>query len=275
MGNGINSNTVFMPIHVFPLELRESTKGWSFMAFWPTTQPEFIYLPIPAGLTFSDSMNYSSINLGLLGDIGAKALSAAASSPKGSGVARKTGNAIGAMTEDVIKKAGNMNAAAVASIAARKMKQDDVANVIDYATKQVVAPNTRTTFQNSNVRNFQFQFKMVGKRKEDTDAIKRICELFQNYMYPEGTDVILKYPPTWAISFYDGDGNDNQYIPGIYESYLKEFSTTFNSSTNIFRDDGSPLEVDITLGFEETKPLNRQEIMELRGSKYNDKTNLG
>ena len=76
-----------MAIHVFPLELRESRKSWPYVAFsvsgtTSTMKPqsknfsfsEDVFFPIPQGLTFTDGMNYSSVNLGLLGEAGVSAL---------------------------------------------------------------------------------------------------------------------------------------------------------------------------------------------------------
>ena len=259
-----------MAITVFPLELRQSTSNWSYMSFWVHPKgandqftDEFVYLPIPTALTFSDSMEYNNLDLGILGDIGVKAIAAAAN--KGGG-ALSTGAAIVGMVDSVVSKAEGSNKAAAASIVARKAggRGENAANIIDYGTKQVISPNSRTRFQNSTIRSFAFQFKMVGRTQKDTSAIKTICEIFQQYMYPEGTDLLLKYPPTWQVTFFDGKGEINSYIPGIYELYLTSLTTTFNSSTNIFRDDGSPVEVDVSLGFQETKALTRQEIMALR-----------
>ena len=264
-----------MAITVFPLELRQSTSNWSYMSFWVHPKgandqftDEFIYLPIPTALTFSDSMEYNNLDLGILGDIGVKLVEAAnVPQAKGKGVLRTGGDIIGGMVNSIINKAESGNTAAALSIVSRKAggRGENTANIIDYGTKQVISPNSRTRFQNSTIRSFAFQFKMVGRTHKDTLAIKTICEIFQQYMYPEGTDLLLKYPPTWQVRFFDGKGQINSYIPGIYELYLTSLTTTFNSSTNIFRDDGSPVEVDVSLGFQETKALTRQEIMALRG----------
>jgi hypothetical protein len=242
-----------MAINVFPLELRDSTKNWAHMSFWAAGTDEFIMLPIPSGLSFGDSMEYGNINLGTLGSQAVKLMTKA-----GGPSAAATG---------VITESGLARAAAAAAIKAvgKRMKANN--DVIDYALKQVTAPNTRASFKNSNIRKFNFQFKMVGRTKDDVDAIKNITEIFQKYMYPEGDDIILKYPPTWRVFFYDGNGNVNKYIPGIYELYLTDLNTTLNLAASIFHDDGSPIEVDITIGFEETKALTRQEIVALRGSK--------
>jgi hypothetical protein len=103
----------------------------------------------------------------------------------------------------------------------------------------------------------------VSRTAQETKVIKTVRELFQTYMYPEGDDLVFKYPPTWNIRFYDGFGNRNSYLPGIYDCYLTSFTTTVNASTNIFHEDGSPVEIDFQLGFQETKALSRKHIVNL------------
>lgn len=276
-----------MAIHVFPLELRESRKSWPYVAFSVSGTAgmgditengnyafsEDIFFPIPQSLAFGSSANYSTIDLGVLAtaQMGAGAgglLGGAAGALEDMGAEGALGGAIvggsiGAMAGGIMSSSAGNNAYAAASLSARMAKQDDVANRIDFSKKKVLAPNTNVKFDSMSIRSFSFNFKMVGRSKSDTTVIDRIAKIFQKYIYPEGDDVILKYPPTWQIKFYDGDGLENLYIPGIYDCYLTSFSSTFNSSTNIFHEDGSPIETDISLSFQETKQLNRQEIMKL------------
>jgi hypothetical protein len=206
-------------------------------------------------------MTYSTIDLGILGDVAAKGMVDAA----GEGdVGRAIGAGARTAGNELLAKAKSTKVAAAASIAARQLlKQEQVANVIDFANKQVIAPNTNTTFQNSNIRSFQFNFKLVSRTLKDSYAAREIIRTFQEKMYPIGTDVIMAYPPTWSIKFYDGQGAENKHIPGIYTSYLTGLTTTFNSSTNMFHDDGSPLEVDVGIQYQEIKALTRQEIQKL------------
>ena len=82
-------------------------------------------------------------------------------------------------------------------------------------------------------------------------------------MYPEGNELILKYPPTFTIKFFNGSGKENKFIPAIFESYLTGMSAVYNGSTNIFHSDGSPLESDVQLTFQEIKALTREEIVAL------------
>ena len=135
-----------------------------------------------------------------------------------------------------------------------------MANVIDYASKQIIAPNTRTSFEGTSIRSFQFNFKLVARTQDESRRIKEITRIFQEYMYPEGNKIIMKYPPVWQIGFYNPDGSHNSNIPGIYDCFLTHYTPTYNASTNIFYEDGAPVEVDISLGFQETKALTRDEI---------------
>ena len=179
-----------MAIHVFPENLRDASKNFPFMDFVVTSESqagpagdtvtvqnavENIYLPIPSGLTFSDSANYSNLNLGILGMMGANAISAglAKSATAGGSLMDKAkavgGSMVSSLKEDTISAAVNGNLAAAASIAARQLaRQDQVANVIDYASKQIIAPNTRTSFEGTSIRSFQFNFKLVARTQDES-----------------------------------------------------------------------------------------------------------
>lgn len=264
-------------IWAFPRELR-SEKGYPFVAFSVPQKNDHIYLPIPPALTFSDSAAYSSLNLGILGSVAAETISAARNSP---GSAAKVINAAASqMGRSIGSRASSLNAAAAASIFAREaVKAEGIANVIDFSNRQVIAPNTNTTFSNVNIRSFGFSFKMVAKDKKDSDIIADIVRTFRMYLYPEGDQLILKYPPVWSIRFYNGldesagdlnrsrETEEMEYLPKIGLCYLTSFSSTYNASTNIFHKDGSPTEVDVNMTFQETKAYHRGEMDKIQGSR--------
>ena len=173
------------------------------------------------------------------------------------------GAGIGAMTGSIINKASKMNAAAAASILSRKMGFETVADTLDFNQRQVLAPNTNTTFQSSNIRSYSFSFKLVSRSQKEAASIKSIVNTFRANMYPEGNDVILSYPPVWEIRFYNEDSRENAYLPKIYQTYLTSMTATFNASTNIFHRDGAPVETDVALSFQETKALTKNDIKTL------------
>lgn len=248
-------------ILAFPDDLRGKDHPFvTFTAFGKTQSPSVV-LPIPPGLAVGDGMTYSAVNLGIIGTIMAETLTQMSKQNTLSGV---IGAAGGGMIGSVVNKAKQLNAAAAASLAARKFGFENVADTIDFNQRQVIAPNTNTTFQNSNIRFYSFSFKLVSRTKTEAATIKRIVDTLRENMYPEGKDVVLAYPPVWEIKFYDKDGTINPYLPKIYSSYLTSMTATFNASTNIFHDDGSPVETDVSLAFQETRALTKKDIVDLR-----------
>ena len=265
-----NSDTVVMPQFrvsgstsnalAFPDTLRYNPLPFVLFTALGKSQSPAISLPIPPGLTIGDGMSYSSMNLGIIGTIMSETMAQMGKQTSVSGV---IGAGVGGMVGSVINKAGQLNAAAAASILARKFGFETVADTVDFSQRQVIAPNTNTTFQNSNIRSYSFTFKLVSRSKKEAETIKKIVDIFREYMYPEGKDVVLSYPPIWNISFYDKDAVINPYLPKIYDCYLTGMTATFNASTNIFHEDGSPVETDVSLSFQETRALTKMDIQKL------------
>jgi hypothetical protein len=262
---------------VFPSDLISTTAlKFPFMGFvarMGAVGERSIFLPIPMGLTFSDNMQYSSIDLGIIGSAISNATSAAVS---GGGVfsAAGAGGALGAAGGTFMNQMRSANGAAVVSLLAKRGGFDNVSNFIDFGARQVVAPNTNTAFQNSTIRQFQFSFKMMPKDQQEAQTITEIVKRFRQNMYPMANDLILTYPPIWDIKFYDGarttvgkaasvTAAENKKLPGIYKCYLIGMSAVYNSSGNMFHEDGHPVETDVQLTFEETRALTLADIADL------------
>ena len=168
------------------------------------------------------------------------------------------------MRRPLINQMRSANGAAVVSLAARQTGFDNLANFVDFGAKQVIAPNTNTAFQNSNIRQFQFSFKMMPRDEKEAKTITEIVKRFRQNMYPMGNDLILTYPPIWNIKFYDGaQSAENTKLPAIYGCYLIGMSAVYNSSGNMFHADGHPVETDVQLTFEETRALTLSDIIKL------------
>ena len=252
------------PPLLFPSNLTTTARALPFIGFVArkgASGERSIYLPIPPGISFSDNMQYSAIDLGIIGSTIAKATTAAVNE---GGFMSGAGGAIGAAAGTLMNKMRSANGAAVASLAAKTTGFDNVSNFIDFGSRQVVAPNTNTAFQNSTIRQFQFSFKMMPKDKKEADTITEIIKRFRQNMYPMGNDLILTYPPIWNIHFYDGStASENTKLPGIYDCYLTGMSSVYNSSGNMFHADGHPVETDVQLTFEETRALTLADIEKL------------
>ena len=261
------------PIIAFPRELREDLKNWPVVEF--SVKPSrnngikgvhSVYLPIPPGISFSDNMAYSTLDLGIIGGLVNTLMNDQRGMRPNAGALERGASMIKRTTEFAKSFANGAGALTIAAGIASKMPivnqipgVDKIAEVINYNNKQILAPNTTTTFQGTAVRSFGFSFKLVSKDAKDTAAIRNIDHFFRRYTYPVGNQQIVAYPPVWTVKFYNG-ATRNAYIPGIWGCYLNGMNSTFNAGTNLWHADGSPIEVDFSLSFQETRALTRDDI---------------
>lgn len=86
-----------------------------------------------------------------------------------------------------------------------------------------------------------------------------------------GNFISLQYPPTWNIQFLNGvSGNDIEYLPKIFECYLKGLSSNFNPTANVWREGGSPIETDVTVQFIESRALTYEDIKSLEAKAFKE-----
>ena len=132
-------------------------------------------------------------------------------------------------------------------------------------------PYTNNAFVGSNIRTFEFTFKMVAESKDESESIKKIENTFRKFLYPRKhpqSDMVLVYPPYWMIRFYSGvveegetvDYQTNKYMPRIKLCNLQSMNTTFNSAASSFHNEGQPVEVDLTLSFTESMAMTREDL---------------
>jgi hypothetical protein len=137
--------------------------------------------------------------------------------------------------------------------------------------KQGIARNPFSVQQFSGVtpRSFGFSFKLVAENKKQADTLKYIENTFRKFLYPSigASDMQLKYPPYWKIEFYNGE-NRNKHLPFINLSYLQSMTATYNQSSNAFHKDGRPLEVDMSLTFQESKNMSREDLYDKDSLEY-------
>lgn len=224
------------------------------------TQPlESICLPMQPNVAFSDGATYSTIDMGTVAAVAevVKAIEG------GEGVAGKA-EAGYAQARDQIFSGGTIGAGIIAS---RKLGMENTAQTLEFASKQVVNPRTNTTFSGNTLRNFQFDFKLIGKSKTEVRDIDSIQNVFRSNLYASelgGQKVMLQFPSLWTIQFFEPDmSREIEFMPKIFTCFLTGLTTTVNSSSNTFRKDYSPYEIDISLQYQESKVLTRQEIERL------------
>ena len=245
---------------VFPANLYTSSSNYvSFIAKDKNGDSQgSLALYMPPGVSFSDGAGYSTFDMGPLGNQIASAVSGGLDSGAARGVADQMASAASANQDLRTIMAGKMisNAAAVPGL-------DRVGDIYQQSKSIAVNPNTVTAFQNMNIRTFVFNFKLVPDNMTDSATIKRIQNMFREFMYADtaGEGYLLSYPYKWNIKFKNGvDHKDNPYYPKIYECYLTNFQTSYNGSGHLHHRDGAPTEVDISVTFQETRVLTQKDI---------------
>lgn len=213
---------------------------------------QHIIFPVPQSVQFSDSASYNSAEIGFGGAVLMSAL-------RSSNGTESVNNAF-----NTVKNAIPSNVASLAGLIAKSGSLGgQVQNAVSVASQTILNKNLVTEFTGVGTRQFSFTFKLVSRSKIESNLIKEIADTFRAGLYPEGNALQLKFPPTWYINFQKG-GEEIEYLPKIFETYLTSMETTYNGSGNMFHADGSPVETELRVSFTETRALTKEDIEILR-----------
>lgn len=223
-----------------------------------------VVLYSPPNLNFADSASYNQFDMGVLGASQFQSTVDAAMGGSGSDAIRSLGTNF--------DKAAGQSSAMNNIIGAQVLQNAGLGSGVVEKAKDIylqragkaINPNSVTQFTNTTIRNFSFTWKMMAENSSESNAMKQIVEFFRNNMYPDSDagGLLLSYPSKFRIKFMTPQG-ENRFIPRIFESYLINLSTVYNATSNIYFDGGAPSELDLTVSFQETKALTRQDLNKL------------
>ena len=241
-----------------------------------------IFFPCPGNISFSDTANYQTGSADMISTLLQKmtgtggTLSAAGDILAGGVDAITSGNID--ILKDQMKKGFGDFSGADAAAALGALAPGDIGQEIQFETKTIMDPRINTRFTGNGMRNFSFNFKMIATSEAESIQVKDIYNAFRRYSYAKRVGAIaLSYPPLWTIKFLiapENGAKENEFIPKIGQCYLNNVSTTFNATNNSWRTNNAPLEVDLTLAFQETQVQTRDDITELSGDNP-DRTGAG
>jgi len=246
---------------VYPIDLRgqPNVNIIEFTAHEKETsgvKQHHIFFPCPANIAFNDSATYNTVDLGAIGGGLAKAIQEGGFSP----------SKIAESIKSQISGAGaSFSNAEIISAATQALPAPDaIQGAAKLKGRTLLNPNTNTTFSGNAIRSFTFAFKLIARSPEESEIVRKIHSKFRSFAYADSRSdeqsLLLAFPPTWTIRFLDGNGNENRFIPKIYSCYLVSVESSFNSTTNMFHADGAPLEVDISVSYQETRVLTKTDI---------------
>ena len=143
-----------------------------------------------------------------------------------------------------------------------------VRNAITLQNRFIVNPNVRAIFRGVNIREFQFQFKLIPTSPEEARTVQKIIKHFRKELYPKGfpvnfgsasTDLGYHFPNAFKIIF-KFEGRRNKNLPKITPCYLRSFNATINPTGGGFRNAGQPNEIDISMAFVEHETLKSLDV---------------
>ena len=249
---------------IFPLEIgnqpeRPLVKFTAYDRRDGNAELHHIYLPSPQGIAFTEQAEFSTIDLGV-----AAATAIGASQSNGAlSTLGAIGRGIGGFFGNASKNLASMTGAG---------------EQFDFQQKTVKNPNTNTTFKSNGMRTFSFNFKMVARNQKESEVIRKIHSKFRHFTYAArkggSSNFIVDFPPVWTIRFMDQGSNslsENEYIPRIFSAYLTQCNSTFNSDANIYFNDGAPLVIDMSVTYQETRALTRNDIEDMENDQMQNR----
>lgn len=239
----------------------------SAMKITPVTNGQVsLYLPI--AYQVNESLNYDTANLNASGAAAMAAMNAGSSALTAAGKGIASG--LESITSFFDQGVGGIGARLAAERLARSpagfLVPEGIRNAIGLTARVTVNPNIRTAFRGVNIREFSFQFKLLPKSAEESLQVKKIIRLLRRHAFPEeiragSVPLGYKYPDLFKIRLLSGKQGEFKNVgTPIKMSQLRNITTVYNPTTTALHPDGSPTEIDLTLGFIEYKTISREDI---------------
>jgi hypothetical protein len=226
-----------------------------------------IHLYLPISFQQTDGFQIAGTDLGILGASVFAGTANSGSIMKGIGEGISSG--FGSIIDLANNNVSGLSAATVVSRLATKFAPTEVANAFNIAAGVTVNPNTRSTFRGVNLREYTFQFKFLPKSRKEAEDVEKIINLFRTFAYPEtieigGVAAGYKFPDLFKIDIKVQMGEGKETIVGnkLKHCYLRSINTNYNPSSMTFHTDGKPVEIDLSLSFQEETTLSRKDILE-------------
>ena len=228
----------------------------------PTGESATLY--VPAGYSVSDSIRYETAEGGLVGffidkfadgslsDISAGEILDIAKQNI-AGVAATTAAAAGAV-------GGGIGGGALAGLLTSSALGGEIQNRVSRREGKTQNPREYLMFQSPEMRSFSFAFSMIPQNETEANDAIRIVRFFRRASYPElsANGFAYLFPDLFKISF----GNNDSMIK-IPEVACTGVEVTYNSNTQSYFTRGNiPVQIDLSVSFQELKAITRDDIDE-------------
>lgn len=226
-------------------------------------KPEFVSsalgsvsLYMPGGLQINDNLSYDNTDTGAGGMM--------VNSYQGSA---STSEFFKGVLKDAPQLADRFISQKLAEASSNKGLVGGVAGQLLINRGEVVNPHTQMLFRSPALRQFNFQFKLIPRSLSEAYEIRDIVKFFRLAAYPqlgntEGGSLNMatyRFPDIFEIQYLT-NSKDNPNLIKFQRSYLTSINVTYNQTSPTFFENGMPSEVDLSLTFQESKAISRNDI---------------
>jgi hypothetical protein len=122
-------------------------------------------------------------------------------------------------------------------------------------------PQFEMLYQGTNMREFQFEFNMTPRSREEAEIIRKICHKFKYHASPAYVSGQGRYivPPSYFDITFKFNGSDSEWLPQISTCVLKSVNIDYGGGLDQWAThaDGSPIQTKIVLIFTELEMMHK------------------
>lgn len=208
-----------------------------------------VVLPIPAGISDSNGVNWGSDELTST----QKALADLANAGI-TGGGSKAAETAGNQAEAVSQASGEIKQGVAAYFTEQAV---GVKNILSRTQGAIQNPNMELLFQGPSLRPFNFVFKLSSRNSKESTTIRDIIRFFKQGMAPirSESNLFLKAPHTFQIRYLHKD-QDHKFLNKFKECALQSFSVQYTPEGQYATFyDGAMVSYQITMQFQELEPV--------------------
>lgn len=143
-------------------------------------------------------------------------------------------------------------------------------NLLSRINGAVLNPNLELLFQGPQLRNFNFNFQLTPRSKDDVNEVRYIIRTFKQAMAVQksSAELFLSAPYIFGIEYIFGKNGSNQpYLPLVKDCALTNFSVDYTPDGSYMTyEDGSMTSYRLTMQFQELTPIYEDDYSVIDGN---------
>ena len=149
--------------------------------------------------------------------------------------------------------------ASLAKIPTLKSKGGLISDILELQSRTKTNPFREVLFESVDYRSFNFSYRFFPKNERETERVKNIIDLFKVNMLPEITaeKLFYIYPSEFDIEYFYKD-SPNRYLHKFARCALVNMEVDYGGDQFVTFQDGSPVEIGLTLTFRELEQLTSE-----------------